>query len=147
MQQITIKELELLLRGKGIRPSYLRIKILEYFFNYHNHPSVSMIYEELMDQIPTLSKTSVYNTLGLYVQHNIIESLGVSENEQRYDLYRSKTHGHFYCECCGKIWDANIDIDEQLEELFVGFEIQTKNIQFKGLCPNCLAEQKETKKT
>lgn len=145
MVVVTMKELEHILRSKQIRPSYLRLKILEYFFVFHNHPSVNMIYEHLQPKIPSLSKTSVYNTLSLYVQHQILEGLGVTENEQRYDLYRSKTHAHFYCTNCHNIWDVNLDIDEQLQLFFAGFDIQQKNLQFKGVCPNCQKTITKTK--
>ncbi|GBU10672.1 transcriptional repressor [Erysipelotrichaceae bacterium] len=137
MIEITTKEIELILRQKKIRPSYLRIKVLEYFFKHHNHPSVNMIYEELQGTIPTLSKTSVYNTLNLFDQNKIIESLGATENEQRYDLYRSKPHAHFYCEVCGDIYDVNLDIDAQLGNAFSDFEIKSHSLQFKGICPKC----------
>lgn len=138
MELISQKEIEQFLRQKEIRPSYLRIKILEYFFIHHNHPSVNMIYDALQEHIPTLSKTSVYNTLSLYVQNNILEALGVSANEQRYDLYRQKTHAHFLCENCGRIWDVNLDhIDEQLSEQFDGFTVKSKSLQFTGICPEC----------
>lgn len=150
MEQITQKEIEQFLRQKNIRPSYLRIKVLEYFFIHHNHPSVNMIYDALQDIIPTLSKTSIYNTLSLYVQHNILEALGVSANEQRYDLYRQATHAHFLCENCGRIWDMNLEhLDELIEQQFEGFIIQTKTLQFTGICPECAAkiEAEKLKKT
>lgn len=139
-----MKELEQLLRAKDIRPSFLRMKILEYFFLYHNHPSVNMIYDELHDLIPTLSKTSVYNTLSLFVEHNIIETLGITDNEQRYDLYRGTTHAHFLCKNCQKIWDStlDIDVDEELDKYFPDFAIETKTLQFTGICQDCM-EKKE----
>lgn len=141
MEVLTMKELEQFLRTKNIRPSFLRLKVLEYFFKHHNHPSVNMIYENLIDKIPTLSKTSVYNTLGLFVEHNIIEEVGVSDNEQRYDLYRTKTHAHFYCEQCKEITDINFDIDDKISEIFSEYEVQNQSIQFRGICPNCLKKK------
>lgn len=138
MSLVTQKEVEQFLRKKDIRPSYLRIKILEYFFLHHNHPSVNMIYESLQGAIPSLSKTSVYNTLSLYVQHQIVEALGISANEQRYDLYRHKAHAHFLCEHCGKIWDLNLNqMDDAFQEQFVGFVVKSQSLQFTGFCPVC----------
>jgi len=140
MSLVTQKEVEQFLRKKGIRPSYLRIKILEYFLVHHNHPSVNMIYEALGDAIPSLSKTSVYNTVSLYVQHNILEALGITANEQRYDLYRPKTHAHFLCEQCGKIWDVNLShLEEDLTKQFSDFLIKSQSLQFTGVCPCCIS--------
>ena len=38
-----------------------------------NHPTVETIYKELIDEIPTLSKTTVYNTLKQFVNILIID--------------------------------------------------------------------------
>ncbi len=40
-----------------------------------------MIYRELLDEIPTLSKTTLYNTLNLFVERGIINMLNLEENE------------------------------------------------------------------
>ncbi|TLG77170.1 Fur family transcriptional regulator [Culicoidibacter larvae] len=130
-------EIEQILREKEIRPSYARVRILEYFYKNHNHPSVGMIYDELHPYIPSLSKTTVYNTLNLFIEHKIIEALGIDLNELRYDIYQQTTHGHFKCESCQKIFDVDLKIDDQISKDLSGFEITEKNIQFKGLCPDC----------
>ncbi|MGL5042116.1 MAG: Fur family transcriptional regulator [Culicoidibacterales bacterium] len=142
MVKISMKELEIILRQKGIRPSYLRIKVLEYFFKYHNHPSVWMLYDGLQDKIPTLSKTSVYNTLNLFIQHKIIESVGVLDNEQRYDLFRSQAHAHFHCDQCLEISDINLDIDYEIGKVFEQYEVTHQSLQFRGICPRCLQKNK-----
>ena len=56
------------LQEKNIRPSLLRIKILEYLISVKTHPTVDEIYDKLLPEIPTLSKTTVYNTLKLLVE-------------------------------------------------------------------------------
>ena len=53
---------------KDIRPSYHRIKVLEYLFDHEDHPTADEIYAVLHSQIPTLSKTTVYNTLNSFVE-------------------------------------------------------------------------------
>ena len=47
------------LKSHDIKPSYQRIKIFEYLVEHKNHPTVDMIYKALVDEIPTLSKTTV----------------------------------------------------------------------------------------
>ena len=56
------------LKSKSIRPSLQRIRILEYLIKNRNHPTVEMIYNELLCEMPTLSKTTIYNTLKLFVE-------------------------------------------------------------------------------
>jgi len=48
---------------KDIKPSYQRIKIFEYLYHEMNHPTADVIFKNLVNDIPTLSKTTVYNTL------------------------------------------------------------------------------------
>ncbi|HPK44931.1 MAG TPA: transcriptional repressor, partial [Spirochaetota bacterium] len=59
------------LESKGISPSYQRLKILEYLDQNRSHPTVDEIYSALLPLIPTLSKTTVYNTVSLFVQQGL----------------------------------------------------------------------------
>ena len=56
----------------GFRPSLQRIAIVEYLFTHSTHPVVDTIFNELSSSIPTLSKTTVYNTLKLFEEKNIV---------------------------------------------------------------------------
>ena len=56
------------LKKHDIKPSYQRMKIFQYLLDNHNHPTVDTIYKALCTEIPTLSKTTVYNTLNLFIQ-------------------------------------------------------------------------------
>ena len=50
----------------GIRPSAQRVAIMQYIMTHHTHPTVGEIFDELCPLIPTLSKTTVYNTLRMF---------------------------------------------------------------------------------
>ena len=47
----------------NIKPSVQRIAIMQYLMEYPVHPSADDIYTALSPSMPTLSKTTVYNTL------------------------------------------------------------------------------------
>ena len=53
----------------NIKPSVQRIAIMDYLLTHKTHPCIDEIYMALCDDIPTLSKTTVYNTLKLFVEH------------------------------------------------------------------------------
>ncbi|MCB0402432.1 MAG: transcriptional repressor, partial [Flavobacteriales bacterium] len=59
------------LSSNNIKPSVQRIKIFEYLHENRQHPTVDTIYKDLVGHIPTLSKTTVYNTLKLFVDNGI----------------------------------------------------------------------------
>lgn len=125
------------LRGNGIKPSYQRIKIFEYLMNTKEHPTVDTIYRSLVGDIPTLSKTTVYNTLNLFVENNIALLITIEENETRYDADIS-LHGHFKCEKCGRVADFSVAMETVNVEALAGFQINQKHVYFKGICDRCL---------
>ena len=96
------------LKSHDIKPSYQRIKVFEYLMQHKNHPTVDMIYKSLVDEIPTLSKTTVYNTLNLFIEKQIAVVIVIEENETSYDV-DINFHGHFKCETCGCVLDVDID--------------------------------------
>lgn len=125
------------LKSKDIRLSHQRLKVLEYLSCSKSHPTVEQIYTDLHKEVPTLSKTTIYNTLNILIKTGIVRVLTIEDNETRYDLTK-ENHGHFKCESCGKIYDFDIDIDSFSTEQLSKFKINDKSIYFKGICPECL---------
>lgn len=121
----------------NIKPSFQRMKIFEYLIKNNNHPTVDEIYKEVVSEIPTLSKTTVYNTLNLFIEENILKGLYIEENEVRYDAILFD-HGHFKCTKCEKIYDFEINIDEFHTDALSKFQIKEKGVYFKGICQDCI---------
>ena len=134
---LLLKNLSSQLADKGIRPSFQRIKVLEYLINRHCHPTVDQIYKDLQGEIPTLSKTTIYNTLNLFVKAGLVKLLTTEDTEARYDII-TEPHGHFKCDECGSLFDFNIDLDSIEYEELTGFKVTDRNVYFKGICPKCL---------
>jgi Fe2+ or Zn2+ uptake regulation protein len=127
---------------KGKIPlSYQRLKILEYLSQNLCHPTVEQIYTHLSLSIPTLSKTTVYNTLRVLVEAGLVRVVDIDEYESRYDT-EMDGHGHFKCESCGKIYNVSIDMESICSEDLNHFEIKEKNVYFRGNCPNCISKNK-----
>jgi len=124
------------LKSNNIKPSYQRIKIYEYLMGTTAHPTVDTIYRALLPEIPTLSKTTVYNTLNLFVDNNIALLITIEENEARYDADTS-VHGHFKCDNCGAVLDFKADISDILAPQLEGCQITEKHIYFRGTCSGC----------
>jgi Fe2+ or Zn2+ uptake regulation protein len=122
--------------AKSIRPSLQRIKILEYLLKNRNHPTVEMIYNELLIEMPTLSKTTIYNTLKLFVENNVAIIINIEDNETRYDADVS-VHGHFKCVQCDGVFDFAVDKDMLSFSGMEGFSIDEYHVYLKGLCRVC----------
>jgi len=135
-----VKELNDYLTKRGIRPSFHRIKILEYLFMNKTHPTVDDIYKDLINEIPTLSRTTIYNTLSLFVEKGIVSQLIIDEGEARYDL-REKPHAHFRCIKCGRIFDIDFDCALFKEKFIDGNKIIETQVNIIGICKDCLKKE------
>ena len=124
------------LKKHDIKPSYQRIKIFEYLLDNRIHPTVDQIFKALISNIPTLSKTTVYNTLKLFADKQIVIIINIEDNETRYDADVSN-HGHFKCIKCGEIYDFDIDLGKvELMEL-ENFDVNEYHFYLKGVCVKC----------
>ena len=140
----SFEELKKEIKNKGIKLSHQRLKVLEYLYHNQNHPTVDEIFTDLQKEIPTLSKTTVYNTLKVLAGAGSVRVITIEDNEARYDIV-VENHGHFKCESCGAIYNFRIDIDLFISEDLKKFKIDEKNVYFKGVCPRCLLNINESK--
>lgn len=136
-----VNDLKDILIDNGISPSYHRLKIYEYLAQNKTHPTADMIYEEVIKQIPTLSKTTIYNTLKTLSEKGLVSSITIEDNEVRYDADMS-FHGHFKCLDCGILYDIELDqmsIDKRLSisRKIQGHHITERQVYFKGICKKC----------
>lgn len=148
MSELTIESISDELRKHDVSPSYPRKRILEYLIQRHNHPTVNTIYDDLIDEIPSLSKTTIYNNLRLFVEKKLVEEITIEGNEKRYDLYNPESHAHFRCISCGKLYDIRLDYADPFNEL-KDFQIHNLSIHLNGVCPDCIntASAAETNST
>ena len=123
------------LEKHGIKPSITRIKIFDYLLE-HDHPSVDEIYQALKLELPTLSKTTVYNVLNLFQEHHLVSTVALNPKELRYEI-NHQPHTHFQCVNCGEIYDlpyVPIDYQTIRQE---GFEFLDHSLVVKGICSKC----------
>ncbi len=129
------------LKNKKIRLSHQRLKVLEYLNENRTHPTVDEIYINLHKEIPTLSKTTIYNTLNALVEAGMVRMVSLGDNESKYDIVRDD-HGHFKCESCGHIYDFEIKMESLDSDELQDFKINKKDVYFSGICPLCFNKTK-----
>ena len=127
------------LKNHGIKPSYPRIQIYKYLYDRRSHPTVDQIYNDLIKLIPTLSKTTIYNTLGLFINATLVKSFMLDENEKRYEII-IHDHSHFKCEKCNGIYDIPYDDIDLLPQQYNNFQIDEVQIFLRGICEDCLEQ-------
>lgn len=133
------KEISEILLGMDIKPSYPRIQIYKYLEENRTHPTVEEIHNYLLGKIPTLSKTTVYNTLDLFDEKELIKTLNLGDNESRYEKITEK-HSHFRCDKCDKIMDVPYKDIDFLPEGYEDLIITEKHILLRGICGECSSD-------
>lgn len=123
------------LTAVGIRPSIQRLEILEFISSSHTHPTADEIYSFVHRNNPTLSKTTVFNSVKLLAEKGLINDINISADSTRYDSTLHAPHAHFICRECRRIFDIPLDMSSLAVP--ADFSCDNVNVYFKGVCPEC----------
>ena len=128
---------------KDIKPSVQRIAVMKYLWEHRCHPSANDIYEALHPDMPTLSLTTVYNTLNLFAEKGAALSIQTGERMCHFDGDMSP-HMHLYCTECGRIIDMSMEDTSAFSKgaAIINFEILDTQILIKGRCAECTQKEK-----
>jgi len=123
----------------GIRPSTQRLAIMNYLLTHPTHPTVDEVYQGLCNQIKTLSRTTVYNTLRMFAEKNLAQMITINEHHVCYDGCTCP-HKHFYCNRCGHVFDIfdETSISQPVSMNIDGHQVLETQVYYRGLCKNCL---------
>lgn len=129
-----------LLKEHSLKVTPQRLLILKYLDTHDTHPTVEEIYSELKKRFPSLSKTTVYNSVEILQKQGLIQSLTISGHQARYD-FKHDMHHHFLCTHCGKIIDIDIKCPNIGKIIREGYKIEEVHGYFKGLCKECAQQR------
>lgn len=125
---------------RGVRPSVQRLAIMQYLLAHHTHPTVDEVYTGLSSDIPTLSRTTVYNTLRMFSDLGAASMLTIDEHRVCYDG-NIMPHSHFYCEKCKRIYDLQTPSVPESHTYIEGNKVNSSSLYYRGVCKNCLKEK------
>jgi Fur family peroxide stress response transcriptional regulator len=122
----------------GLHPSTPRLAIMQYLMTHLTHPTVKDVYEGLCGEISTLSRTTVYNTLRLFSEHNAAQMITIDDHHVCYDS-NVTPHVHFYCKKCGKVTDLFGEKTKVMKrDLHIeGNIVDEVCVYYKGICADC----------
>ena len=103
-------ELELVshLRAHGVKPTTQRLEVSQLLLSSPRHMSADQILSELRVAGSRISKATVYNTLNLFAECNLIREVSVDSERQFYDS-TTRPHHHFYNVDTGELIDIEPD--------------------------------------
>ena len=129
-----------LLKDHAIKVTPQRLEVLKYLDQHRTHPTVECIYATLKTKHPSLSKTTVYNTLETLKKNHLVTVLSISGSESHYDLSKD-LHHQFLCTRCGRIIDIDMTCPNMDKIISGGHHIDEVHGYFKGICSTCLKKR------
>ncbi len=109
------------------------------------HVTADEVYEFIKKDHPTIGKGTVYRNLGILAEEGAIRKVEVPDGPDRFD-FTLENHYHVRCVNCGDILDVDMDEIPDLEKRIHnnhGVKFLSYDIFFKGICPECMKENKE----
>ena len=129
-----------ILKENNLKITPQRLIVLKYLGEHPTHPTTDKIYKDLKTNNPSLSKTTVYNSLETLEKYGVIQSITISGSERRYD-FKHGMHHHFLCKNCGRIIDIDIECPNLGKMLECGHKVEEVHGYFKGICKNCMKKE------
>jgi len=111
------------------------------------HLTVEEIFDIVKVRRPEIGLATVYRTIMLMHEENIVTRLDLKDGTARYELTRTDeehTHHHLVCIKCSKVYEFMGDLLDPLEEEIgkkYNFEILDHSLKFYGICNECAKEE------
>jgi len=133
---VSLLEKELLeqLRKSGLKATIQRFEILKVLLREGRHLSLKEVHEIVGQRLPTISLSTVYNTLRSLVEVGLLRELNVS-GETRYDM-NVEPHVDLVWLDTGEIEDfSGIDVAALIKtvEKKTGMRVKSWRVEFHGV--------------
>ena len=128
-----------LLRDRGVQVTAQRLAVLR-AVSGHPHATADVVADAVRDDIGTISRQSVYDTLGLLVDVELIQRIQPVGSPALYEDRVGDNHHHLICRSCGRVVDVDCAVgyrpcltaaDDH------GFTIDQADVAYWGTCPDC----------
>jgi len=117
--------------------------ILEYLKNTTAHPTAEQVYDDLREDCPGLSLSTVYRNLRLLSEDGVIRRMDTGESVDRFDADTSP-HTHFICSHCKQVTDVFqtlIEAEQLTSALGKDYQVKQHTLYLYGLCNQCTASE------
>jgi Fur family transcriptional regulator, peroxide stress response regulator len=129
------------LRSKGYKATPQRIAICRIALNSREHPTAQQIYDQVKKIHPTVSLATVYKTMEVLRDLDLVQELNFPKGQARFDSYMNP-HINLICVKCGKITDIDDVAAEEIAKKVAAvtkFKPNGQRIDVYGMCQQCSA--------
>ncbi len=131
------------LKERGQRQTPERFAILDELYATADHVDADALCTRLKAKNVAVSRATVYNTLELLVQCNLVARHQFGQNQARYErAYSYWQHDHLICTDCNEIFefcDPRLHAIQQMIGDIYGFRVSHHSLNLYGACcrPAC----------
>jgi Fur family ferric uptake transcriptional regulator len=140
-----------ILKQKGLKVTNQRVRVLEVLSNSPDkHLTAEEIYELIKADYPEIGLATVYRTIQLLLELNLIDHINLDDGFVRYEIGNMDEnpmkhhHHHLICLTCGKVFSFEDDLLDELEKRImdnVSFKVLDHEVKLYGKCKDCLAKE------
>jgi Fur family transcriptional regulator, ferric uptake regulator len=131
--------LEQLCVEKGLKMTEQRRVISRVLSESSDHPDVEQVYRRAIELDPKISIATVYRTMRLFEEANVIERLDFGDGRARYEESREEHHHHLIDLESGEVIEfANEEIETLKERIAkeLGYELIGHRLELYGVPVN-----------
>ena len=144
-----------ILRERGLKVTNQRLLVLETIADHAGeHLTAEEIYELVKDKYSEIGLATIYRTVQVLVELNVIDKVSFDDGFVRYELgsdaeVNRHRHHHAICRKCGKVLSFQGDLLETLEQALydtAGFTVTDHEVKLTGYCRDCTKEKESVRK-
>ena len=139
MTDLVREQLETFLADKGLRRTKQRDVIIEAAFGTQDHFNADELHEMARKIDRSISRATVYRTLGLLVECKLLHEIDLGRDQTYYDpnFLDKPEHNHLICQDCDRVVEFEDDHIALLEDCItkrLGFTPSGKSIRITANC-------------
>jgi len=130
---ISTEAISALLKGLGVNTTNPRVRIAELILGRREHLSAEQVFALVNQMRPRISRATVYNTLNLFVDRKLLQTVISQAGVTLYDP-NTEPHLHLHDLETDTLYDIPLDAikDFPIHQVADGFEVERIDLTLRG---------------